>query len=147
MNRCGSHAADVISHSLTAMTRLQMLNFSGKAGREHFYSSIVFLMHGTGNRLDDAGGSGFGKSLTALIGLHTLNLSGIDQFTLISIILPFLFLICTAENYMTEICGTAVSQSLTALTALHTLNLSSTAQCTSLPVLERNSDCSNIVRR
>ena len=48
---------------------------------------------------------------------------------------------------MTEICGTAVSQSLTALTALHTLNLSSTAQCTSLPVLERNSDCSNIVRR
>ena len=38
MNRCGSHAADVISHSLTAMTRLQMLNFSGKAGREHFHS-------------------------------------------------------------------------------------------------------------
>jgi hypothetical protein len=74
-------AVSIIGKSLVAMTGLQMLIFSGKALMQICTCNSCFLgvsNAGTGNRLCEADAAAFGESLTALVGLHTLNLSGTD---------------------------------------------------------------------
>jgi len=74
-------AVSVIGKSLVAMTGLQILIFSGKALMQICTCNSCFLgvsNAGTGNRLCEADAAAFGESLTALVGLHTLNLSGTD---------------------------------------------------------------------
>ena len=127
-------AVSVIGKSLEAMTGLQILNFSGKAFRCKFAPVMAYFLGnsdaGTGNRLCQADAADFGQSLTALVGLHTLNLSGTDRCISIASFYLFTFLICTTANRMSESCGTAVSRSLVALTALRALDLSRAAPCT-----------------
>ena len=126
-------AVSIIGKSLVAMTGLQILIFSGKALMQICTCNSCFLgvsNAGTGNRLCEADAAAFGESLTALVGLHTLNLSGTDRCISIASFYLFTFLICTTANRMSERCGTAVSRSLVALTALRALDLSRAAPCT-----------------
>jgi len=71
-------------------------------------------------------GIGLGRSLTALTGLHTLDLSGEDSYNrVLHAAVCLLILIHAAGNLMHKEAAVAVMQSLAALTGLQMLNLSS----------------------
>ncbi len=87
----------------------------------------MLLTRAAGCSIRRVAGIGLGRSLTALTGLQTLDLSGEDSSNRVFLhaAVCLLILIHTAGNLMHKEAAVAVMQSLAVLTGLQMLNLSS----------------------
>ena len=86
----------------------------------------MLLTRAAGCSIRRVAGIGLGRSLTALTGLQTLDLSGEDSSNRVfHAAVCLLILIHAAENLLHKEAAVAVMQSLVVLTGLQMLNLSS----------------------